>query len=228
MNSDTSQPEDLTDVNTDTEDGLPGDQILDDRAAREKELKELHSEIALRPTVQAARTIQQFSKGFGDLDITQLIFKLRDQTSAILDGDLGRAEAMLAAQAHTLDSIFNRLAQCAALNLGEYLGAAEKYMKLALRAQSQCRATLATLADIKRPAIVGNVNQMNIAHGPQQVNVNLSDDVDSSDQAEKENPPNELLEKKPNEWMDQRAKLEAVEANQTLETVAAIDGAKVA
>jgi hypothetical protein len=34
-------------------------------------------------------------------------------------------------------------------------------------AQSQCRATLAT---IKHPPVMGYVRQANIAHGPQQVN----------------------------------------------------------
>jgi hypothetical protein len=41
---------------------------------------------------------------------------------------------------------------------------------IAFRAQSQCRATLATLAAIKNPTSEAFVNQANIAHGPQQVN----------------------------------------------------------
>jgi len=43
-------------------------------------------------------------------------------------------------------------------------------MRLALRAQSQCRATLETLAVIKNPTTVAYVRQANIANGPQQVN----------------------------------------------------------
>jgi hypothetical protein len=42
-------------------------------------------------------------------------------------------------------------------------------MRLALRAQNQCRATLETLAAIKNPPVVF-AKQANIANGPQQVN----------------------------------------------------------
>ena len=45
-----------------------------------------------------------------------------------------------------------------------------KYLKLALRAQNQCRATAETLAMIKNPPNVSFVGQANIANGPQQVN----------------------------------------------------------
>jgi hypothetical protein len=83
---------------------------------------------------------------------------------------LKRAETLLTVQAHTLDAIFNELAQRAALNIGEYLNACETYLRLALKAQSQCRATLETLAAIKNPTPVAFVKQANIAAGPQQVN----------------------------------------------------------
>jgi len=49
------------------------------------------------------------------------------------------------------------------------LEAADKYLRLALKAQGQCRATLETLAAIKNPPVVF-ARQANIAHGPQQVN----------------------------------------------------------
>ena len=45
----------------------------------------------------------------------------------------------------------------------------ETYMRMALKAQSQCRATLKTLANIKNPPVVF-ARQANIAQGPQQVN----------------------------------------------------------
>ena len=79
------------------------------------------------------------------------------------------AETTLTAQAATLDAIFNEMARRAALNMGEYLDATERYMRLALKAQGQCRATLETLAAIKNPPVIF-AKQANIAHGPQQVN----------------------------------------------------------
>lgn len=50
--------------------------------------------------------------------------------------------------------------------MGEYLNATDTYLRLALKAQAQCRATLQTLAEIKNPRPVAFVKQANIAHGP--------------------------------------------------------------
>ncbi len=75
---------------------------------------------------------------------------------------------MLTAQAHTLDAVFNNLAR-RAIN-AEYMDNLDRYLKLALRAQSQCRATWEALATMKNPPMIGYVRQANIAHGHQQVN----------------------------------------------------------
>lgn len=72
-------------------------------------------------------------------------------TKSAEDGDLALASRMLAAQATTLDSMFTELARRAALNMGEYINAAERYGRLALKAQSNCRATLETLAKLHQP-----------------------------------------------------------------------------
>ncbi len=66
-------------------------------------------------------------------------------------GDLGIASRLLAAQAITLDSMFTELARRAALNMGEHLDAAERYGRLALKAQSNSRATLEALAKLHQP-----------------------------------------------------------------------------
>jgi hypothetical protein len=94
---------------------------------------------ALRPTVQAAVTLKEYDKNFGDLKLKGLIDALAEQTEASNEGDIGRAEAMMTAQAHTLDAIFNNLAR-RAIN-AEYMNNLDAYLKFALRAQSQCRAT---------------------------------------------------------------------------------------
>lgn len=75
---------------------------------------------------------------------------------------------MLTIQAHTPDAIFNNLAK-RAINV-DYMDNLDRYLKPALRAQSQCRATWEALATIKNPLIMGYVGQANIPHGPQQVN----------------------------------------------------------
>ena len=66
-------------------------------------------------------------------------------------GDLAFASRMLAAQATTLDAMFSELARRTAANLGEYINAADRYGRLALKAQSNCRATLEALAKLHQP-----------------------------------------------------------------------------
>ncbi len=132
---------------------------------------------------------------------------------------------MLTAQAHTLDAIFNYLARCA-IN-AEYMDNLERYLKLALRAQSQCRATWEALSTIKNAPTMGYVRQANIAHGPQQINIHRPDDKPE----EKQIPPNELLENKehePDKWLDTGAPQEAVGADSDLETVGKVHRPKVA
>ena len=164
------------------------------------------AETALHPAVQAATSLQQYGAGnFRELDLFGLVGALSAQTKAANEGDLSRAEAMLVAQAHTLDAIFNNLAQRAALNMGECMDACEKFLKLALRAQSQCRATWEALAAIKNPPVAGYVGQANIAHGPQQVNNGPVSSAKEPRARETEDPQNELLERKDDERLDTRA-----------------------
>ena len=84
-------------------------------------------------------------------------------------GDLSDGERMLSAQAVALNAIFAELARVAHANLFKVPEAADRYLRLALKAQSQSRATVETLAAIKNPPVVF-ARQANIAHGPQQVN----------------------------------------------------------
>jgi len=149
----------------------------------------------------------------GDTGLDELIAELHDQTTKLRDGDTRRAEVMLSAQSHTLDAMFHNLVRRAMANIKEgYSDTGKDYLKLALKAQSQCRTTLDSLTAMKKPII----KQTNISHGHQQIN-NFQD----------ENPPNELLEQQ-REWLDRGAQKEAITANQDLETVGEIDGAKVA
>lgn len=105
----------------------------------------------------------------GELSLTDMVKALHTQGEAINRGDLSAAERMLNSQAVALNAIFGELARRAALHMGTHLGATESYMRLALKAQSQSRATVETLAAIKNPPVVF-ARQANIAHGPQQVN----------------------------------------------------------
>lgn len=109
-----------------------------------------------------------FCKGaFGDLSLTECVRSLRATTRAVQSGDLGAAESLLMSQAVALNAIFGEMARRSALNMGEYMDPTDRYMRLALKAQGQCRATLETLAAIKNPPVVF-ARQANINHGGQQ------------------------------------------------------------
>ena len=179
---------------------------------------------ALRPSVRAAVTTQTFSRQFGELDINALVDQLASHAKLVINGDLERPEAMLLGQAQTLEAIFHELARRAALNMGEYLGASETYMRLALKAQSQCRATIETLAEIKNPKSVAFVQQANIANGPQQVNNGPPPAADASHARESKDRPNELLEQHRYDGLDTRAAHAAGRIDSAVESVEALHG----
>jgi hypothetical protein len=125
---------------------------------------------------------------------------------------------MLMIQAHTLDAIFNTLALQA--SRAKYTDEIDRYLRLGLKAQSQCRATLETLATIKNPQPVAFVRQANIAHGPQQVNNDGA--APASRARESENPPNKVLEHQHAERLDFGTPGAAVGADSEMETVGAV------
>ena len=128
------------------------------------------AQLVTSPALAASRAIQAVEEkgGFGRyLDMPELINCLRDQAAVVNGGDLALTEAMLMNQATTLQSLFSRLIE-RGMGCDHYPGF-EANLKMALRAQSQCRATLETLAAIKNPPVVF-ARQANVTTGPQQIN----------------------------------------------------------
>jgi len=100
-------------------------------------------------------------------------------------------------------------------------------MRLALKAQSQCRATLETLAEIKNPKNVAFVRQANIAQGHQQVNNGPTTENAAPRARETEKTQNELLEANDGERLDTGTTGTAIPNDQTMETVGEIDRTNV-
>ncbi len=161
-----------------------------------KSSERVHADLALNPAVNAAATVQLFGRGtIGKLEITETLEAMMETVASVRKGDMSGPEALLVAQASSLNSIFTELARRAGLNMGEYIEASERYMRLALKAQAQCRATIETLAAMKNPPVI-IARQANIANGPQQVN-------NGEPRAEKiETSPNELLESEHGKRLD--------------------------
>ena len=172
----------------------------------------------------ALRVITAADKSAGyerDMDLPGLMAILREQGEAVNAGNLAQAEAMLMNQATALQTVFARLVErgMACTDIAPF----EANLRMGLRAQSQCRATLETLAAIKNPSSVAFVRQANIAHGPQQVN---NGTPAPSRPQENEIAPNRLLEAQDGQRLDTGTASTPGAANQELETVGAFNRSK--
>lgn len=122
-----------------------------------------------QPEYRSASIIEKFDSDEG-VDFADQVSAVAKQAREIRSGDLKAAERVLAAQAIALDGLFANLARRAGSNMEEGYGeAAERYMKLALRAQAQCAKTIQTMGELKNPRHIAFVRQANIAQN-QQVN----------------------------------------------------------
>lgn len=118
------------------------------------------AETLIRPTAEAARTIQRWESEYS---VASLTYTLSKQ----VEGNVERPEAVLLTQAHTLEEMFNNLARRA--HCQEQMNHYETFLRLALKAQEQCRSTLVTLSAIKNPPVIF-AKQANISNGHQQIN----------------------------------------------------------
>lgn len=197
-----------------------------------KTMERASTDMAAQGLLSNASLVLRYSAAEqGELSLTDMVASLKDTGDAVNRGDLQGVEQMLSAQAISLNAIFGELARRSALNMGTYLDPAERYLRLALKAQGQCRATLETLAAIKNPPVVF-ARQANISNGPQQVNNGTASHFETNTRAcapaqacgEIENQPSKLLEgmSSGSTTLDARATGAAARGNQELEAVGAV------
>jgi hypothetical protein len=183
------------------------------------------AEIAYSPLARSLAGARKFIASVaGEQPVTESLEALVAQVTEVLSGDLGIAERTLVAQANTLDAIFNELARRSGLNMGEYMDASERYMRLALKAQSQCRATLETLAAIKNPPVI-YAKQANVTSGPQQINNGIAA---PSQAGKNEIEPNKLLEARHGNYVDGGTADATSGIDSQMATLGEIDRAEVA
>jgi len=184
-------------------------------------LEEVVARAAVSPSLNAAATLHGYARpGIKErLDLNVLLDDLEKQAQAIHDGDMKRAEAMLFAQAQSLEAIFTDLARRAATS--QYLDGAERYLRLALKAQSQCARTLEALSTLKNPPAVAFVRQANIAGGHQQVNNGA---IARAGETGIEQP--KLLETQHGERLDSGAEGTASGADPQVATLGEVNGAE--
>ena len=180
--------------------------------------EEAIARVTVSPALGHAATLVRSFSFYSSLEFNALVKELNHQTALIKSNDLCRGEEMLSIQAHTLDALFRHLIERSHRNSqGGYLDASENYMKLALRAQAQCRCTWEAVASIKNPPVVGYAKQANFGLN-QQVN-------NQTPAGNQKNPPNELSGGTDELHPDTRAPSLEKQADSTLETLGAVDRA---
>lgn len=197
----------------------PEDTTLKIALPADKTIEEMKAVISLAPESLSAAVLVQW-RPFSDPPLTEVTSELRRQTKALKNGDMRRVDEMLFAQAHTLDGLFASLATRAAG--AKSVVVMETYLKLALKAQNQSRATLQTLGELKAPKHVAFVRQANIGN---QVQVNNGADASGNSPARsrtrknQKNTPNKLLEADHGQRLDTRATGTTSGNDSELETV---------
>ena len=140
------------------EDGLvaPGEtgKLQLEKRADEKIGRTL-ARITLDPQTRNANLAMSVgSQLFGDQlkpDIMETSAVLAEEIQRAMIGDLSLASRIFTAQAISLDALFTDMARRSGNNMGHYPDAADRYMRLALKAQAACRSTLEALARLHQP-----------------------------------------------------------------------------
>lgn len=112
------------------------------------------ADLRLRPQFRnafLAYTLGQTILGDTRPDPADLMAAAEREAAKAADGDKTLASDILTAQALSLDALFTDFAHRALLNRADYPDAFNRYMALALKAQSSCRTTLEALAKLHQP-----------------------------------------------------------------------------
>ena len=169
------------------------------------------------PFVTNSNALSKFGRGsIGELSLDNIVAALAESSKLVNANDLKEVEATLFSQATVLNVMFGELTRRSAANMGEYFETSERYFKMAMKAQNQCRMTLETLSNIKNPPIV-YARQANITNGPQQVNNNATSHAHAE---ENKIPPSKVLEESNEQRMDTRTQSQASGGNPKVEAMA--------
>ena len=189
-------------------------------------------------SIANAAITESFGKDlFPDVDVLAITENLNKSMESVHEGDLKELESMLVGQAKALQVMFATLARRA--NAQQYLKQYSTYMNLALKTQSQSRATIQAVVELKYPRQVVVTQQANFSAGHQQVNNGaMQRNLDSNTHApthagKNKNEPNKLMEshheniiEAQTKRLDTRTTGTAINSNTPLETVAKVHRGK--
>lgn len=196
-------------------------------ASSEEEQYEAIARTLTRPEIGAAAVIEAWSPKTHDVNL--LAAELAAQVKAVNQGDMQRTEGILIAQAQALDAIFVNLMRRTMNQTTMHHW--ETYMRMGMKAQNQCRATLQALAEMKNPRPVAFFKQANINNGGnQQVNngVPTGDTQSPTPARENESEQTKLLQGMTDgsTYMDAGTTSAAGRGDKTLEPVETVNRAK--
>lgn len=177
--------------------------------------------LATRAPVLAGQVMLGFS-GFQDrVEMKDLVEELKKVAAEVVEGDMSHVERMLATQAIMLDTLFCNLMGRAGLS--EQVRHLELYLRLALKAQAQARATAESLAILKNPQPY--IRQANIAAGHQQVNNTYAGMPSGKDAhaGESETGQSKLLEAGHEQRLDIGAAAATVRGHQDMAAMGAVN-----
>jgi hypothetical protein len=184
--------------------------------ARAQKIRAHVARLHLTPSQSSANVIHDLTReveiqgeGIKGFDFVALAGELEKQNKAVFEGDLRRVEAMLLDQSHVLQTLFVFFTQKMAH--AEYMTTLETYSRIALKAQNQCRQTLATLVELKNPKRATFIKQQNNA-----VNQQLNQGENPKNL---EYPANKILEEIPSERLDPGTPQAAIGVNQEVEAM---------
>ena len=216
----------------------PKKQTQAEKQDETRRLDELKAKYANSALFSNATLMTDFGKSsFGEIDVHLLHEELKNSIGAIHSGELKHLESMLVGQAKALQTMFVNLAMKA--NRQEYVKNFNTFMNLALKSQSQSRATMQALVELKYPRQVVVTQQANFSAGHQQVNNGATQEGFQSSthtrEEKNQSEPNKLMESSHEnnqtienqpQRLDNRTTQTAVTSNPPLETVATVNRRK--
>jgi hypothetical protein len=204
------------------QDGKPAGRVVMLPGKRRDETEEqANARTLVESDLNTAMTLERLRPSALSVDIVPLMEALAAQSAAVKAGE-EKGERVLADQAAVLDALFNNLTRRAMANVDAgYVESGERFLRLAFKAQSQCRMNWEAIGEIRNPRQVAFVraDQANVACGPQQVN--------NAGAREKLIPPTELNGAADEQAMDAGSTTPAIGANQTVAALGALDGATI-
>ena len=173
------------------------------------------------PLASARLAVQLAERQSGqDLNVAPFATALVRAAKLVNAGNMDDVEATLVNQATALNVMFGELGSLAISNMGTNPETADRYFRMAMKAQNQCRMTLETLSNIKNPSAI-YAKQANIAHGTQQVNNGVM--PSTSHAGENPNPPSKLLEQRDEPRMDTPTQSPTGSSHTAVEALASVD-----